>query len=35
LRVAGECMRKKALAWRFPAPRGVVTVRYPLSFTPG
>ncbi|HZS42424.1 MAG TPA: AgmX/PglI C-terminal domain-containing protein [Polyangia bacterium] len=35
LKAAGECMRKKALAWRFPAPRGVVTVRYPVSFSAG
>jgi hypothetical protein len=32
LKGAGDCMRKKALAWKFPPPRGVVTVRYPLSF---
>jgi hypothetical protein len=32
LKAAGDCMRKKALAWRFPPPRGVVTVRYPLSY---
>ena len=35
LKTAGECMRKRALAWRFPAPRGVVTVRYPVSFSSG
>jgi len=35
LKVAGECMRKKALRWRFPPPRGVVTARYPLSFSAG
>lgn len=34
LRRAGECMRKKALQWRFPPPRGVVTARYPISFSP-
>jgi hypothetical protein len=33
LKNGGECMRKKALAWRFPPPRGVITVRYPLSFS--
>ncbi len=32
LKNAGECMRKKALAWKFPPPRGVLTARYPLSF---
>gem|GEM_PF-5652791 len=32
LKNAGECMRKKALTWRFPPPRGVLTARYPLSF---
>jgi hypothetical protein len=35
LKAAGECMRKKALAWKFPPPRGVVTARYPLSFQAG
>jgi hypothetical protein len=35
LKSAGDCMRKKALAWRFPPPRGVVTARYPVSFSPG
>jgi hypothetical protein len=33
LKAAADCMRKKALAWKFPPPRGVVTVRYPLSFS--
>jgi hypothetical protein len=33
LKDAGECMRKKALAWRFPPPHGLVTARYPLSFS--
>jgi hypothetical protein len=32
LKQAGDCMKHKALAWRFPPPRGVVTVRYPLNF---
>ena len=32
---AGDCMRRKALRWRFPPPRGVVTARYPISFSPG
>lgn len=35
LRQAGECMRGKALRWRFPAPHNVVTARYPLSFSAG
>ncbi len=35
LKAAADCMRKKALAWRFPPPRGVVTVRYPLNFSSG
>ena len=35
LKAAGECMRKKALAWRFPPPHGVVTARYPISYSPG
>jgi hypothetical protein len=35
LKAAGECMRKKALNWKFPPPRGVVTARYPLSFSAG
>jgi hypothetical protein len=35
LKKAGECMRVKALKWRFPPPRGVVTARYPLSFSTG
>ncbi len=33
LKDAGDCMRKKALAWRFPPPHGVVTAKYPLSFS--
>ncbi len=33
LKAAGDCMRKKALAWHFPPPHGVVTARYPLSFS--
>jgi TonB family protein len=35
LKTAGECMRQKALKWRFPPPRGVVTARYPVSFSAG
>lgn len=35
LKAAGDCMRKKALGWKFPPPRGVVTARYPLSFQAG
>lgn len=35
LKEAGECMRKKALAWRFPPPHGVVSARYPISYSPG
>jgi hypothetical protein len=35
LKAAGDCMAKKALKWRFPPPRGVVTARYPLSFSAG
>lgn len=35
LKEAGECMRKKALAWKFPPPRGVIQARYPLSFSAG
>ncbi|MCS6912671.1 MAG: AgmX/PglI C-terminal domain-containing protein [Myxococcales bacterium] len=35
LQRASECMRRKALQWRFPPPRGVVTARYPISFSPG
>ncbi len=35
LKGAGECMRQKALQWKFPPPRGVVSARYPLSFSPG
>jgi hypothetical protein len=35
LKKAGECMRQKALKWRFPPPRGVVTARYPISFSAG
>lgn len=34
LQRAGECMRRKALRWRFPAPRAAVTARYLISFTP-
>ncbi len=33
LKEAGECMRKKALVWKFPPPRGVISARYPLSFS--
>jgi TonB family protein len=33
LKNAAECMRKAALKWRFPPPRGVVTARYPVSFS--
>jgi hypothetical protein len=33
LKNAGDCMRKKMMAWKFPPPRGVVTARYPLSFS--
>jgi hypothetical protein len=33
LKSAGECMRQHALKWRFPPPRGVVTARYPVSFS--
>lgn len=33
LKEAGECMRKKALVWKFPPPRGVIQARYPLSFS--
>lgn len=32
LRKVGECLRQKALRWRFPAPRGSVTARYPVHF---
>lgn len=32
LQKAGECIRKKALRWRFPRPRGVAMVRYPIRF---
>ena len=35
LKGAGDCMRAKALRWKFPPPRGVVTARYPLSFSAG
>ena len=35
LKSAGECMRQHALRWRFPPPRGVVTARYPVSFSAG
>jgi len=35
LKSAGDCMRAKALRWKFPPPRGVVTARYPLSFSAG
>lgn len=35
LKEAGECMRKKALVWKFPPPRGVIQARYPLSFSAG
>jgi hypothetical protein len=35
LKAAGECMRKKALGWKFPPPHGVVTARYPISYSPG
>ncbi len=34
LQKAGECMRQKALRWRFPPPRSAVTARYPLRFSP-
>jgi hypothetical protein len=30
---AGECMRQKALKWRFPPPHGLVTARYPISYS--
>lgn len=33
LKQAGECMRKKALTWRFPPPHDVVTARYPISYS--
>jgi TonB family protein len=35
LKAAGECMRQKALKWKFPPPRGVVSARYPMNFSPG
>ena len=35
LKQAGDCMKKKASAWKFPPPRGLVTARYPLSFSAG
>jgi hypothetical protein len=35
LKAAGDCMRKKALTWKFPPPRGLVTMRYPLNFSAG
>jgi hypothetical protein len=35
LKKAGDCMRQKALKWRFPPPHGVVTARYPISYSPG
>src|SRR5262249_3001412 len=34
LKKAGECMRQKALKWRFPPPHGIVTARYPISYSP-
>jgi hypothetical protein len=33
LKKAGECMRAKALKWRFPPPHGIVTARYPISYS--
>lgn len=33
LKEAGECMRKKALVWKFPPPRGIISARYPMSFS--
>jgi hypothetical protein len=33
LKKAGECMRLKALKWRFPPPHGIVTARYPISYS--
>jgi hypothetical protein len=35
LKKAGDCMRQKALKWRFPPPHGVVTARYPISYSAG
>jgi hypothetical protein len=35
LKKAGECMRAKALKWRFPPPHGIVSARYPISYSPG
>jgi len=35
LKKAGECMRMKALKWRFPPPHGIVSARYPISYSPG
>jgi hypothetical protein len=35
LKKAGDCMRLKALKWRFPPPHGVVTARYPISYSAG
>jgi hypothetical protein len=33
LKKAGECMRLKALKWKFPPPHGIVTARYPISYS--
>jgi outer membrane biosynthesis protein TonB len=33
LKKDGECMRLKALKWRFPPPHGIVTARYPISYS--
>jgi hypothetical protein len=35
LKKAGDCMRAKALKWKFPPPHGVVSARYPISYSPG
>ncbi len=34
LKKAGECMRLKALKWHFPPPHGIVSARYPISYSP-
>jgi hypothetical protein len=33
LKPIAECIRKVALAWRFPRPQGAMTMKFPLSFS--